>query len=149
MARSLEPYRNPPLAAGKPDRVTRLPERFTRWIETLRQRIGTIPCWTYSAGSPEGVISGQKGDWYFDTAADTYYIKITDTGNAGWMLLAVPVIATTAELVDITNAINTDAAKILGYQVLNITTGATVFASGNTDAAVWQFYDESLAHTPI
>ena len=62
--------------------------------------------------------------------------------------LVQPVTATTAELVDIGAAINTDAAKELGYMVTNSTTGLTVFASGNTDGAVWHFYDESLAHTP-
>lgn len=57
--------------------------------------------------------------------------------------------ATTAELTDITNPINTDAKKVLGYQVLNTDTGATVFASGNTDGAAWHYYDESTAHTPV
>ena len=57
--------------------------------------------------------------------------------------------ATTAQLVDVGNAINTDAAKILGYAVLNTTTGATVFASGDTDGADWHFYDSSVAHSPV
>jgi hypothetical protein len=57
--------------------------------------------------------------------------------------------ATTAELIDITNPVNTDASKVLGYQVLNSDTGATVFASGSTDGAVWHYYDESTAHTPV
>ena len=60
-----------------------------------------------------------------------------------------PVSATTLELEDNTSTINTDDAKILGYQLLNSTTGATVFASGNGDSSVWHFYDESTAHTPI
>lgn len=120
-----------------------------RWIETLRLRIATIPCWTYTTGSPEGVINGQKGDYYFDNTANIYYFKSTDTGNTGWLLLSPVVTAATAQLVDITNAINTAAAKILGFAVLNTTTGATVFASGSADADVWHFYDESLAHTPV
>lgn len=57
--------------------------------------------------------------------------------------------ATTTELEDATDAINTDAAKVLGYMVKNVTTGVHVFASGNGDTSVWHFYDESTAHTPV
>jgi hypothetical protein len=57
--------------------------------------------------------------------------------------------ATTTELEDIADAINTDAAKVLGYAVLNTTTGVTVFASGDTDGAVWHYYDATTAHTPV
>ena len=151
MARAIEPYRDPAIGPGQriPGRGVHLPERFSRWIEILRRRVSSIPCFTYTTGSPEGVIAGQKGDLYFDKTANQYYFKSTDTGNTGWLLLYRTAIATTAELADITSAINTDAAKILGYAVLNTTTGATVFASGNTDAAVWHFYDESIAHTPV
>ncbi len=56
--------------------------------------------------------------------------------------------ATTAELEDNTDAINMDAAKVLGYMVTNTTTGATVFASGNGDSDDWDYYDGSTAHTP-
>lgn len=56
--------------------------------------------------------------------------------------------ATTAQLVDIGHTINTDAAKVLGYMVLNTTTGVVVFASGATDGAVWHYYDGTTAHTP-
>ncbi len=80
MARSLEPYKD-----------QRLPERFLRWLETLRIRIQTIPCWTQDAGSPEGVVDGQQGDRYFrtDGAPGTFlYVKTTDTGNTGWIAYA-------------------------------------------------------------
>lgn len=56
--------------------------------------------------------------------------------------------ATTTQLEDVTDAINTSADKVLGYMVLNLTTGVTVFASGATDGAVWHFYDSTTAHTP-
>lgn len=55
----------------------------------------------------------------------------------------------TTDLEDITATINTDAAKVLGYMVLNTTTGVTVFASGATDNAVWHYYDSTTAHTPV
>lgn len=57
--------------------------------------------------------------------------------------------ATTTELEDMTDAINTDASKELGLMVLNTTTGLTVFAAGNGDTDIWEFYNESLAHTPV
>lgn len=59
------------------------------------------------------------------------------------------VTATTAELEDITDAINTAAAKELGFMVLNTTTGLTVFAAGSADGSLWHFYDETTAHTPV
>ncbi len=77
MARALEPFRDP-----------RLPERLHRWIEVLRQRIVTVPCFTYSDGSPEGVITGQRGDLYYDRTGSDYYYKSTDTGDTGWIVFA-------------------------------------------------------------
>jgi len=59
------------------------------------------------------------------------------------------VTATTAELEDNTDAINTGAAKVLGYAVLNTTTGVTVFAAGLGDSDVWHYYNEATAHTPV
>lgn len=58
-------------------------------------------------------------------------------------------VSTTTALEDITNAINTDVAKVLGYPVMNTTTGVLVFASGSTDGDVWHRYDESIAHAPV
>ena len=80
MARSIEPFQS-----------TRLPERFLRWLETLRQRIFSIPCFTEDDGSPEGVVDGQRGDRYFrlDGAPGTFlYVKTTDTSNTGWIAYA-------------------------------------------------------------
>lgn len=55
----------------------------------------------------------------------------------------------TTDLEDIAATINTDASKVLGYMVLNVTTGVTVFASGDTDGGVWHYYDSTTAHTPV
>lgn len=74
-SRSIEPYRDPTF-----------PERFLRWIESgIRRRLKTIPCYTESDGSPEGVIMGVKADRYYDLAADVLYVKTTDTGDTGWV----------------------------------------------------------------
>ncbi len=56
--------------------------------------------------------------------------------------------STTTKLIDITDDINTDASKVLGFPVRNLDTGVLVFASGDTDGAVWHFYDSTTAHTP-
>ncbi len=74
--RTIEPYRD-----------QTLPERFLRWIETIRIRFKTIPNYTESDGSPEGVIFGQKADRYYDLTADEVYIKTTQGGNTGWVLI--------------------------------------------------------------
>jgi len=57
--------------------------------------------------------------------------------------------ATTTQLEDNTDAINTNVAKVLGYAVLNTTTGVIVFAEGNGDSDIWDFYNGNTAHTPV
>ena len=73
--RSIEPYRD-----------STMPERFMRWLEVLRERIRTIPCFFQGDGSPEGVIVANKGDRYYDETDLVEYIKSTDGGNTGWLL---------------------------------------------------------------
>lgn len=38
-------------------------------------------------GSPEGVVSANAGQTYFDTVAQTFWAKGTGTGNTGWVEL--------------------------------------------------------------
>jgi hypothetical protein len=39
------------------------------------------------SGSPEGSVSGSPGDTYWDTAANTYYVKVTGSAtNTGWAI---------------------------------------------------------------
>lgn len=56
--------------------------------------------------------------------------------------------ATTTQLVDIANAINTRADKVAGFLVFNTTTGLPVWAAGDTDGAVWNNARGQLQHTP-
>ena len=68
-----------------------LPDRFQRWLETLRQKIRPIPAFTQGDGTPEGAVSGTLGDRYFNRtgAAGTFlYVKTTATGNTGWIAYA-------------------------------------------------------------
>ena len=55
---------------------------------------------------------------------------------------------TTEELENIASTINVNN-KVLSKRILNITTGATVFASGTSAGAVWHYYDSTTAHTPV
>lgn len=64
-------------------------------------------------------------------------------------ILSAQVTATTAELIDITDAINTTAPKVDGFRVLNTDTQLFVFATGNADGDVWNFGSGNLAHTPV
>lgn len=73
-SRSIEPYKD-----------QKLPERFLRWIETVRLRIRTIPCYNEGDGSPEGVVAGIQADRYYDRVGFLLFIKSTNTGNTGWL----------------------------------------------------------------
>lgn len=38
-------------------------------------------------GSPEGVFPGPVGWYYVDTSTGDLYVKVTGTGNTGWVLV--------------------------------------------------------------
>ena len=66
----------------------RLPNRFMRWIETLRAKLRPIPDFHVGDGSPEGVVTAPQGARYFNRtggAGTWLYVKTTTTGNAGWV----------------------------------------------------------------
>jgi len=56
--------------------------------------------------------------------------------------------ATTAQLGDVTHAINTASSKVAGFQILNTDTGRYVYAVGNADDSVWNYGWGVLAHVP-
>lgn len=67
-----------------------LPERFGRWIETLRLSLRSVPNFSSGTGSPEGVVTGTTKDQYTrtDGSTGTYqYVKTTATGNTGWIAI--------------------------------------------------------------
>lgn len=72
----------------EPYRDTKLPERFQRWIEVLRDLLRPMPMHTRGSGSPEGAVNGQLGDRYFRTdgtaGTDMLWYKSTDGGDTGW-----------------------------------------------------------------
>jgi len=56
--------------------------------------------------------------------------------------------ATTTQLADVTDPINTDK-KNAGKDVINTTTSRRIYASGNGASANWNFMDGTVAHTPV
>lgn len=58
-------------------------------------------------------------------------------------------VATTTQLVDISDDINTDEAKIGGYIVYNSTTSKIVVSVGAADGSLWNDTDGNLLHTPV
>jgi hypothetical protein len=57
-------------------------------------------------------------------------------------------LSNTTDLEDQSATINT-TGKVFGKAVKNTTTGVLVFASGTGATAVWHYYDETTAHTPV
>ena len=55
----------------------------------------------------------------------------------------------TTNLTDITNAINTDVYKEVGFMVFNTTTNKPVWAIGSADGDVWKDATGATAHTPV
>ena len=63
-----------------------MPERFMRWLETLRATLRSIPGYIEDAGTPEAVVTAEKGTRYFDLAGPPFlYVKSTDGGDTGWI----------------------------------------------------------------
>jgi len=56
---------------------------------------------------------------------------------------------TTAQLADVTHAVNTSDGKIDGAMVWNLTTNMPVFANGSADADVWFDAAQNTVHSPI
>jgi hypothetical protein len=80
--------------------------------------------------------------------ADADFAEITVSGDASFGGYIQPNTSTTAALVAIANAINTDAGKIAGSMVFNTDTNSPVYAGGDTDGALWYDGTGALAHTP-
>lgn len=103
-------------------------------------------------GDPNGRgdASAPVGSHYFrtdGTAGNRLYIKESGTGNTGWRNASyVPI--TSAELLDITDGINT-TDKYAGLQVYDTTIGRPLWASGSTAGATWDDAAGTTVHTPV
>lgn len=108
-----------------------------------------------SSAAPEGVVSAPASSLCFVNtgggtgASGTLYVKNGGTGNTNWgALLSASANATTTQLTDITDAINT-SGKSDGKVVLNVTTGVFVVANGAAAGDTWKTLAGNVAHTPV
>jgi len=63
--------------------------------------------------------------------------------------IAIPVVYTTAQLTDITSAINISILKVAGYQVFDTTLGQPLWAAGDLAGDVWVDATGATVHTPV
>ena len=69
--------------------------------------------------------------------------------NGRWLkVIPTPEAYTTAQLNDISTAVNTSGFKQVGYSVFNTTLSRPVWATGSGGAATWVDSDGSVVHTP-
>lgn len=77
------------MPAIEPYKDQKLPERFLRWIEVLRQKLRPIPEQLEGDGSPEGVIKApEKARYYNRTGAAGTLLYVKTTGSdvsTGWV----------------------------------------------------------------
>ncbi len=105
---------------------------------------------------PDGATSLRYGS---NAAANTttlalgsFEINNTLTGSGQERALTVSdvgITATTTELEQDTDPINTDPAKVQGYMVYNTTTGIPYWADGPGDADTWSNATGAVVHTPV
>lgn len=91
----------------------------TGWSELMT--IGSLSEYLLQdAGSPEGVITAAKGVLYVDRGSAALYIKSTDIGNTGWILIS----ANTTNLanIDLSNLSNVGKNAFLDRSLGNLDT---------------------------
>lgn len=75
--------------------------------------------------------------------------KSANHGRVNADIIATVKTATTAQLNNLSHAINTVAAKVVGASVFNTDTSKPVWALGDTDAAAWVDATGTTVHTPV
>ena len=71
---------------GGQDKAT---EQFRGWMEAVTARLNegqNLPT-LEGTGSPEMVVEAIKDRRYRDTVTDDIYLKTTDSGDTGWILV--------------------------------------------------------------
>ena len=119
------------------------------------------------SGSPEGVVSANKGILYSDVQNGLLYIKTTVNGNTGWMLISTN--AGTMANTDLSNLTTLGNAKFANPSLSNLNTAGnakfdakenvsnkkTSISSSSTDTqypsakAVYTFTENNYAHKSL
>ncbi len=79
MSKISPPGRNDPII----DRFFKAEQRFNKWMQLVSEGSQTLT----GTATPEGDIDGRIGWKFVDTSASKVYIKGTDGGNTGWLIL--------------------------------------------------------------
>ena len=130
---SIEPYKD-----------TFLPERFLRWIETLRIKFRVIPTFNIGDGDPEGVVNGIEADRYYNrqgSRGTRLYVKTTNTGNTGWQHYDSSGSATLGDWTYRTAITNNPTTGRIHFNNLAVASATEVFLhkvnAGGTDASLF------------
>jgi hypothetical protein len=145
--------------------VAGLKATFTTWIWNLGQDFDSIEPFVCSEMYDRAGVVPIVGDFFAgdtlkkskglsfvgDNSKFICIISSIASNGGSWAVTdEVFEFATTAELEDITNVINTSSNKVEGRPVLNTTTDITVIAAGNANGSLWVFQGTgNTAHTPV
>jgi hypothetical protein len=62
---------------------------FDRFINAIVGQVSSTVAATTApltgVGAPEGVVTATPGRWYVDTGTNNIYLKVSGTGNLGWL----------------------------------------------------------------
>jgi len=107
------------------------------------------------ASSPESTVTAPKGSLYVrnnqdsSRSSNSLYVKATaGTGNTGWKKVINVTTATTAQLTDVGDTVNTQDPQT-GQMVYNTTTNKPCWKGGSAAGSVWRNADGTVAHTPV
>ena len=108
---------------------------------------------TLESGIPFQILDGNTGNTVrFDFDVDTGDLQIDGNLSPAQVIMGsyfVPIGATSTALNDIAHTINTSAGKVQGAMVYNTTTDNPVYATGDTDGAVWVDGAGTTVNTPV
>jgi len=65
------------------DRLLKPLQRFNAWMQIVSEGAQTLT----GTATPEGAVDGKIGQRFVDTSASKVYLKGTDGGNTGWLIL--------------------------------------------------------------
>jgi len=65
------------------DKFLKPVQRFNSWLQLVSEGAQTLE----GTATPEAAVDGKIGWKFVDTSAQKYYIKMSDGGNTGWVIM--------------------------------------------------------------